>query len=140
MDQTGQSIRYLSYEDIVLFNAEIFKLTLGYQTSPGIILNANSLHYLVEIVKAKINDQEIHQTLVEKAAVYMFNIITRHIFLDGNKRTGTICAFTFLELNRVYLQDSIARDNIVNFTLEIAKGNKTLKHVVTWLKNMVLVE
>ena len=33
------------------------------------------------------------------AAAYAFGIISNHPFLDGNKRTGLICALVFLEDN-----------------------------------------
>ncbi len=37
--------------------------------------------------------------LFEMAAVYVESVSTHHPFVDGNKRTGTACALTFLLLN-----------------------------------------
>ena len=38
-------------------------------------------------------------SLAQLAAAYAFGIVRNHPFVDGNKRTGLIVAFTFLELN-----------------------------------------
>ena len=37
--------------------------------------------------------------LFEMAATYVESVCANHPFLDGNKRTGTACALTFLYLN-----------------------------------------
>jgi death-on-curing protein len=33
------------------------------------------------------------------AAAYAFGIVSNHPFVDGNKRTGLVVAFTFIEIN-----------------------------------------
>lgn len=40
-----------------------------------------------------------YSSLAELAAVYAHGIVKNHPFLDGNKRTGFVAAFTFLSLN-----------------------------------------
>ncbi|WP_454848939.1 type II toxin-antitoxin system death-on-curing family toxin [Rhizobium binxianense] len=54
------------------------------------------------------------------AAAYLHGIVRNHPFVDGNKRTGYLAAFTFLYLNR-YLIDA---DNaqIITFVLAVAAG------------------
>ena len=37
--------------------------------------------------------------LFELAAAYLFGIVTNHPFIDGNKRTGFLAAYTFLMAN-----------------------------------------
>ena len=51
-------------------------------------------------------DHYFHSDLFEMAATYLFHIVSNHPFLDGNKRTGAMAAFTFLKLNRVTLTAS----------------------------------
>ena len=41
----------------------------------------------------------LHADLPEMAAAYLFHIVCNHPFIDGNKRTGTVCALVFLLLN-----------------------------------------
>jgi death-on-curing protein len=99
MEKTSRNVRYLNYQEIVEVNRRFILHTGGFTTGAGQLENPDSLHYLIEIVKAKFGDEEIYPSLAEKAALYIFNIITRHIFLDGNKRTGMVCALWFLHLN-----------------------------------------
>jgi death-on-curing protein len=48
----------------------------------------------------------MHPTLADMAAAYMFHIIKNHPFIDGNKRTGTACAWIFLSINSANPQGS----------------------------------
>jgi death-on-curing protein len=43
--------------------------------------------------------EDAYPTLQEKAAAYAVGIIKNHPFVDGNKRTGFACLYTFLFLN-----------------------------------------
>ena len=91
MENSGRTLKYLTVDDIL----EVAEEQVGqYQ-----LLNENQLHYLVQIVGETIGDTELFPTLAQKAAVYAHHIITRHIFLDGNKRTGMHSAILFFELN-----------------------------------------
>jgi len=51
---------------------------------------------------------EIH----DKAAVYMFNIITNHIFQDENKRTGLEGALIFLDENGYFIKQELKQVNV----------------------------
>jgi len=48
---------------------------------------------------AMFGDQFLHVDFFEMAAAYLFHIVSSHPFVDGNKRTGLICALTFLRIN-----------------------------------------
>ena len=93
MENSSQILRYLTIEDILRVAEGHVG---GYQ-----LLNENRLHYLVGMVGEKIGDTELFPTLFQKAAVYAHHIITRHIFLDGNKRIGIACALWFLVFKRL---------------------------------------
>lgn len=75
--------------------------------------------------------QEQYPSLEEKAAVYLFQVVTRHPFIDGNKRLGFVLAKYFLIENGYDLK--IENEEIVKFVLEIAKGNKTYEQVLEWI-------
>ncbi len=53
--------------------------------------------------EAGFRDQYLHADLFEMAAAYLYHIIQNHPFIDGNKRTGTMAAFVFLNLNGMTL-------------------------------------
>ena len=44
--------------------------------------------------------EELHRTLYEKAAAYMYHIIKNYAFFDGNKRTGVLVCLVFLQRNK----------------------------------------
>lgn len=130
MENSSQTVKYLTIEDIL----RVAKGQVGsYQ-----LLNENQLHYLVEIVGEKLGDSELFPTLTKKAAVYAYNIITRHIFLDGNKRIGLTCALWFLVLNGRVPRLNID-DLIIDLGFNIADGTITdldiiAKHLQSWIQ------
>ena len=133
MDKIIQDVKYLSADEIISRNREIILKTGGFKDAAGILANSNSLNYLVKIVK----DNRIYPSVQEKAAAYAFNIITRHIFVDGCKRTGMSCSILFLELNDCYLLDSISDDDIVNIALGIANNEMDILSVINWFRDNV---
>ena len=128
MEDSGKTLKYLTIGDILRVAEE--------QVGRSQMLNENQLHYLVQIGGEKIDDTELFPTLAQKATVYAHHIITRHIFLDGNKRTGMHCAILFLKLNgcslRLGIDDSI---------IELGLGNGAINdieviadHLRSWLE------
>ena len=130
MENSSQILRYLTIEDILRVAEGHVG---GYQ-----LLNENRLHYLVGMVGEKIGDTELFPTLFQKAAVYAHHIITRHIFLDGNKRIGIVCALWFLVLNGCP-PDLNIDDSIIELGFKIADGTITdleiiADHMRSWIR------
>lgn len=61
----------------------------------GLLLSA------LEMPKASFGGQDMHPTLFDKAAAYLYHVARNHPFIDGNKRTAAALALTFLEMNSV---------------------------------------
>ena len=133
MGKARRLVRYLSYQEIVNINREIIFQSGGFLTHAGEVRNPNSLSYLIEIVRTKFADKELYPSLAQKAAVYAFDIITRSIFHDGNKRTGMACAFLFLRLNGCILSESIPEEEIVELALQIANREVDIAGVAGWI-------
>lgn len=76
--------------------------------------------------------KELHPTLFHKAAAYMRTIINQHPFLDGNKRTGMMSGFTFLEVNgyRITASD----DEVFEYALSIATEKPEGDSIALWLE------
>ncbi len=53
---------------------------------------------------ASFGGEYLHGTLFEMAAAYLFHLAKNHPFLDGNKRTATLAAIVFLEINGVEVE------------------------------------
>lgn len=50
--------------------------------------------------RAGMREEYFHAVIAEMIAAYLFHIVKNHPFTGGNKRTGTIAALVFLELNK----------------------------------------
>ena len=112
----------------------------------------NPLDYLVEAVEAEMFGAPLYPEMQDKAAVYMYNIITNHIFQDGNKRTGLAAALYFLEFNDVPFREPCIQveiggkivpessENILfDFTIEVASGKLTLEECQAWFQENIVL-
>lgn len=127
-------IRYLRLEEIADVNRKFILQTGGFLAGAGRLINPNSLKYLIEIVQAKLGGEEVYPSLAEKAALYAFQIIRRHVFFDGNKRTGLACVFMFLRLNGCNLSESISENEIVDLALGVANREIDLPELTVWIQ------
>ena len=103
--------------------AEILEVAEGHVGTYHLLDEAR-LHYVIDAVSGKFGDIELYPTLSQKAAVYAHHIVTGHVFLDGNKRTGLHCAILFLEVNGCTLRLDID-DSIIDLGFKIADGTIT---------------
>lgn len=71
-------------------------------------------------------------TLFELAAAYAYGIIENHPFIDGNKRTGFLLAYTFLSINGWILKASEADAVLAVYAL--AKGEMSEREFARWLE------
>jgi death-on-curing protein len=76
--------------------------------------------------------KDLYPSVFEKAAVLMHSLIINHSFIDGNKRTGTVSALVFLEINRFRV--SVDQKELTDISLEIVSKNMNVKSVAMWLK------
>jgi len=66
------------------------------------------------------------------AASYAMGIVKNHPFVDGNKRTGFMCAVAFLEING-YRFEATEVDSVLQ-TLALAAGELDEAGFTAWLK------
>lgn len=71
-------------------------------------------------------------SVFDLAAAYAFGIVRNHPFVDGNKRTGFLAAYTFLRVNGWQLQaPEVAAASIV---LALAEGTLGEAEFSAWLE------
>lgn len=70
-------------------------------------------------------------SLSDLAAAYAFGIVRNHPFADGNKRTGLVIAFVFLELNGMEVRAS--EEDAYEVFLSLAAGRLTESALAKWL-------
>jgi len=141
------TVLYLHFEDILLINKMSTEQHGGNYIPPHNFLHEDSLHYVLESVSGEMFGAPLYPTIADKAAVYMFSIISNHVFQDGNKRTGLEAALLFLKLNGYKLSTKdktqsqgltpIKPDELYNFTIEVAAGQHDLDAVRSWFAQHV---
>ncbi len=73
------------------------------------------------------------EKLLHIATYLLQEIVTKHPFLDGNKRTGFVTALVFLKLNALPMKGFRLKD-AVDTLLEIAQGRRSNEQVYEWLR------
>ena len=74
---------------------------------------------------------ELHASVIEKAASLIESILINHPFIDGNKRTGYTLLRLFLIQNGYDITAS--PDNKYEFVIDIASGTLKYEGIVAWL-------
>ena len=79
--------------------------------------------------------QYLHNSVAAMAAAYLFHIVSNHPFLDGNKRTGAMAAFVFLDANGY---DLIASpDEFERLVVRTAAGTLSKDEVIDWFRGNI---
>jgi death-on-curing family protein len=82
----------LSLNEVVEIHRDVIE---RYGGSSG-IRDMGLLQSAVAVPQASFGGEYLHTGLFEMAAAFLFHLVQNHPFLDGNKRTGAMAAFTFL--------------------------------------------
>ncbi len=107
---------FLSVEDVIFLHDELISKYAGV----GGIRDKNLLLSTVDAAQNRFFYKP-NTTKDELASIYMHRLIKNHPFIDGNKRTGVLCALTFLKINGYKFEvkdDSL----LITMAVEVAKG------------------
>lgn len=88
---------FLSVEEVIQIHDD---LVSAYGGSHG-IRDMGLLMSAIEMPKAMMFGEFLHESIYDKAAAYLFHIVCNHAFLDGNKRTGAAVSLVFLIQNGI---------------------------------------
>ena len=114
---------FLTLDEVIEIHRDMIE---RYGGSPG-IRDQGLLESAVAMAQAGFGEQYLHSTLFEMAAAYLFHIVNNHAFVDGNKRTGTMAAFTFLKLNQIGLRvGELKFERLVRETAEGKVGKEKI--------------
>ena len=95
-------------------------------------MNPSMLDLALDLPKQHLYGRELYSDLFDKAAVLMRELIRGHVFESANKRTGYMCAVTFLEENGYVLRSS--EGEAESFTTKIAIGEADVEEIAEWLR------
>ena len=84
-----------------------------------------------------IHSYEPDADIFRLAAAYCGGIVKNHPFVDGNKRTGLLCAVVFLAINAIEL--SFDEAEIVTMIYGLAAGDVDEDDIASWLRSAVKI-
>jgi death on curing protein len=114
---------FLTLDEVIAIHRDMIE---RYGGSPG-IRDEGLLESAVAMPQAGLGEQYLHSSVFEMAAAYLFHIVKNHPFVDGNKRTGAMAAFTFLKLNQVTLNArELKFERLVRETAEGKMGKEKI--------------
>jgi len=121
-------VKYLTKEQVLLVHSMIIDETGGLHG----VRDYHALLYLEDAPQQSVFGKELYPTVFLKAAVYTYNIIMSHPFLDGNKRTGITAAGIFMEKNGYTV---IAKEGeIEKFALRIVVRKLSIEEIAQWFE------
>lgn len=130
-------IRYLTFAEMLRIHRELMNRFGGgfFVEESGNLRNPESLKFVLEEIQGSLFGKELHNTLIEKAAILAWRIIRDHVFFDGNKRTGMVACYLFLDLNGYELK--IEKD-LIDVSIKVALGDIVYSEFLEWLKLKVV--
>lgn len=86
---------FLTIEEVIQIHDDLIKEYGGLHgiRDIGLLVSA------IEMPKATMFGEYLHESIYDKASAYLYHIVCNHPFLDGNKRTGAASALIFLNQN-----------------------------------------
>ena len=116
---THEATNFLDIDDVL----ELHALQLARYGGADGLRDRGLLESAIAQPQATFDSVFVHDGLFEMGAAYLFHIVQRHPFVDGNKRTGLLASLVFLDLNGVSI-DHDSRD-LYDLTMGIAEGRIT---------------
>ena len=108
----------------------------------GYAVNQKRLEYLEKTVKLidianrideKLDNNDVYQSIEEKASNFLYMIVKNHIFIDGNKRIAATLFIYFLNFYDILYKNGkqvIDNNTLTALTLFIAESNPKEKEVI----------
>ena len=121
-------MKYLTLEEMLQLH---FAVIEDFGGSHG-VRDEGRLKSVVPAPAQEVFRAEQYQTVHEKAAVYLRNIIGDLPFADGNKRTGVTVAGVFLFRNGVKL--TARPKELEDFAVKIAIDHLEIAEIAVWLQ------
>lgn len=121
--------RYLSLEQVIRIHRNMIRNFGGIEG----VRDSKLLESAVMSPRQTFGGVDLYPTVIEKAAILAFGIISNHPFLDGNKRTGQHVMEVFLAFNGFLLESNVDEDE--RLILDIASGRIDKYAVENWLRS-----
>ncbi len=122
------STRFLLVDEVLVLHGHMIS---KYGGSDG-IRDTGMLESALAMPQASFQGEDLHPTVHEQAAAYLFHLVKNHPFIDGNKRIALGAALVFLDLNGFSVE--APEDELVELTTGAAAGTVTKAEIATFLR------
>ena len=122
-----KEIRYPSVEQVERLHNRVLDVTGGEHGD----LSRSNLEYVLEAVREIGENPDVQLAVTKKAAYLLYNLISQHPFVNGNKRTAFELVKLFLRLNGFEIKAK--SQETYSFLADIAAGRASLKQVEEWI-------
>jgi len=121
------SVEFLTLDEVLAIHAHQVQRYGG-----GLGLRDRTvLESALAMPRATFGGDDLHPSLAEKGAAYLFHLVKNHPFLDGNKRVGLTTCLVFLRLNGVVVRAT--DDELVDLVTGVADGSRSKADVAVFL-------
>jgi death-on-curing protein len=120
-----KNTRFLDIQEIIHIHRIQIDLFGGLHGIRDVTLLESAAH----MPQAEYGGHLMYATVFEQAAAYMYHLVKNHPFLDGNKRTGTIVAITFLYANDY--QPSWTNEELFTIAMNVASSKTSKEDLIT---------
>jgi death-on-curing protein len=97
----------------------------------GTVLNKGIIDFIIAKIEAKATKRDYKRQIATIVAIFWFEIIQGHPFVDGNKRTATETMKLFLKKNGFKLNTPIS--GLVYISLKIANNEISYSELINWI-------
>lgn len=102
-----------------------------YGGAPG-VRDRGLLESALGMPQAGFGDHYFHKDLFEMGAAYLYHIVQNHPFFDGNKRTASDAAITFMKMNGVIVE--APDEEMIRMVLAVAEGKLHKPEIAAFLR------
>jgi len=119
---------FLTIEEVIQIHDDLVSEYGGLQgiRDMGLLISA------IEMPKATMFGEHLHESLFDKASAYLFHIVCNHAFLDGNKRTGAASTLIFLIQNGCKTKYSM--EEFEEMVCKVAQGKFSKEEISKFLQ------
>lgn len=121
-------IDFLTLEDVLRIHDDQVRRYGG----SAEIRDTGLLQSAIAMPQTTYGGQHLHGDVFAMAAAYLFHIVQNHPFVDGNKRTGTVAALVFLELNGI--DTNATEEELEELIWCVARGEANKQRVGDFLR------
>jgi death-on-curing protein len=121
-------LKYVTPKDVIRTHDRIIEEFGG----TGGVINAGAIDFITDSMLSRFNKEPLEESIIKKASLLLFELISQHPFIDGNKRIGFAVCEEFLNANGYSLQ--FMTEEAERLAFDIGKGAASKSSVEKWIK------